>query len=280
MLRTRVITAVVVLVLVVGMLFFAPPGMWAAFMLTVAVVACWEWSRLSGLTPGGRSAYVAASAVVGAFLWLTYVGALAVNFAAAAMTGFIVAALLWIVVAPLWLARKMRPSASVCAAAGWVVVWPTWLAFVLLRDVSAWLLLAIAAIVWIADIAAYFSGRRFGRHKLAPAVSPSKTWEGVIGALVGVALYGIVLAWIANTHDTPLTPIFASSLGVPAIIVMLALAGVSVVGDLFESWMKRGVGLKDSSNLLPGHGGILDRIDALTSTLPLAALALSIRSAL
>lgn len=278
MLRTRVVTAVVILVLVVGMLFFAPRGLWAAFVLTIALLACWEWSRLSGLTPKGQTAYLVGSGAVGAFLWLTYMGAVPANFAAAAMTGFIVAAVLWIFVAPMWLAKKMRPSSSVCAAAGWVVVWPTWLAFVMLRETSPWLLLAIAALVWIADIAAYFAGRRFGRHKLAPAVSPSKTWEGVMGALAGVALYGAVLAWLAHARETPLTPIFAAGLGVPAIAGMLVLAGVSVVGDLFESWMKRGAGLKDSSNLLPGHGGVLDRIDALTSTLPLAALALSLRS--
>jgi phosphatidate cytidylyltransferase len=279
-LRTRVITAVVVLVLVLGMLFFARPALWAAFVLTIALAACWEWSRMSALAPRVQSAYVVASVAVGAFLWLTYLGYVPANFAAAAITGFIVAAILWIFVAPVWLAKKLRPSASVCAAAGWVVIWPTWLAFVMLRDVSPWLLLAIAALVWIADIAAYFVGRRFGRRKLAPAVSPSKTWEGVIGGLAGVALYGILLAWLANTRETPLTPIFASGLGIPAIVFMLLLAGVSVVGDLFESWMKRGVGLKDSSNLLPGHGGVLDRIDALTSTLPIAALALSIRAAI
>ena len=280
MLRTRVVTAVVVLLLVVGMLFFAPRGLWAAFVLTIAVVACWEWSRMSGLSGSGQNAYVIASAVVGAFLWFAYLGYGGVNFPAAAMTGFIVSLLLWIFVAPLWLAKKLRPSPSVCAAAGWVVVWPTWLAFVMLRDVSPWVLLAIAAIVWIADIAAYFAGRAFGKRKLAPAVSPGKTWEGVYGALAGVAVYGIVLAWIANTYSTPLTPIFAPSAGIPAIVVMLLLAGVSVVGDLFESWMKRGAGLKDSSNLLPGHGGVLDRIDALTAALPLAAFALALRAGL
>ena len=278
MLRTRVLTAVVVLMLVVGMLFFAPRGLWAAFALTIALVGCWEWSRMSGLTGTAQTAYLVASIAIGAFLWFSYMGYGALDFPAAAMTGFIVSLLLWVIVAPMWLAKKLRPSPSTCAATGWVVVWPTWLAFVLLRDVSPWVLLAIAAIVWIADVAAYFAGRRFGKRKLAPAVSPGKSWEGVYGALAGVALYGVVLAWIANTHDTPLTPIFASGGGIPAIVVMLLLAAVSVVGDLFESWMKRGAGLKDSSNLLPGHGGVLDRIDALTAALPLAALALSLRA--
>jgi phosphatidate cytidylyltransferase len=277
-LRTRVLTAVAAALLFLGMLFFAPRGLWAAFVLTIALVGCWEWSRMSGLAGGAQMAYVGASVLVGGFLWLTYLGYVQASFAATAMTGFIVAALLWLVVAPLWLARKLRPSPSVCAAVGWVVVWPTWLAFVTLRDVSPWVLLALAAMVWVADIAAYFAGRKFGRRKLAPAISPGKTIEGVYGALAGVALYGVVLAVIAHSASTPLTPIFAPGAGLPAILVMMVLACLSVVGDLFESWMKRGAGLKDSSNLLPGHGGVLDRIDALTSTLPLAALALSLRA--
>jgi phosphatidate cytidylyltransferase len=128
--------------------------------------------------------------------------------------------------------------------------------------------------VWVADIAAYFAGKRFGRHKLAPAISPGKTWEGVAGAVAGVVIYGLILCWAAHAYVLPITPIFAPGLGVPAIVAMMVLTGSSVVGDLFESWMKRGAGLKDSSRLLPGHGGILDRIDALTSTLPIAALAL------
>ena len=166
------------------------------------------------------------------------------------------------------------------AAAGWVVAWPAWLAFVVLRDTSPWLLLALAALVWVADIAAYFAGKRFGKHKLAPVVSPKKTWEGVGGALVGVAVYGIVLCAVAAAWHTPLTPIFAPGLGIPAIAAMLLLTGVSVVGDLFESWMKRGAGLKDSSNLLPGHGGVLDRVDAVLFLAPYAYLYLIIRGAL
>jgi phosphatidate cytidylyltransferase len=198
-------------------------------------------------------------------------------FTAAASTAFILATAFWILAAPVWLARRLRPSPAVCAAAGWLVVWPTWFAFVVLREWSPWLLLAVAALVWVADVAAYFAGRRFGRHKLAPAVSPGKTWEGVAGALVGVAVYGVALSWIARTQSTPLSTVFESALGVPVIAAMLGLAALSVVGDLLESWMKRGAGMKDSSALLPGHGGILDRIDALTSTLPVAALALSLR---
>ena len=274
MLLTRVITALALLPVVLGMLFLASPGAWALFMLVIALIACWEWSRMCGLTPKGQGAYLAASGAIGAFLWLLYLKVVPGNFAAMAMTGFIIATIFWIVGAPFWLSQKMRPSSSTCAVAGWIVAWPAWLAFVVLRDTSPWLLLALAALVWVADIAAYFSGKRFGKRKLAPAVSPSKTWEGVYGALAGVLVYGVVLACVANTWQTPLTRIFEHGAAVGAVIAMLVLTGVSIVGDLFESWMKRGAGLKDSSNLLPGHGGVLDRIDALTSTLPVAALAL------
>lgn len=274
MLLTRVLTALALLPLVLGPLFFASPAGWALFALVVAMLACWEWSRMCGLTPAGRWLYLAASGAIGGFLWLMAAGHAPGNFAAAALTAFILAAAFWLLAAPLWLARRARPSPSTCAVAGWLVAWPTWFALVVLREASPWLLLAVAALVWVADIAAYFAGKRFGRHKLAPAVSPGKTWEGAVGGMAGVAVYGLVLAAVAQQWNTPLTRIFEPALGLPAIAAMLLLAALSVVGDLFESWMKRGAGLKDSSRLLPGHGGILDRIDALTSTLPLAALAL------
>jgi phosphatidate cytidylyltransferase len=119
-------------------------------------------------------------------------------------------------------------------------------------------LLGVMAVVWIADTAAYFSGRHFGRHKLAPAISPGKTWEGVAGALVALALYAGAASLLA---------------GMPLLGLLLMVSGllyVSVLGDLFESWIKRVSGMKDSGSTLPGHGGVLDRIDALTSTLPIA----------
>jgi phosphatidate cytidylyltransferase len=272
-LLTRVLTALALMPIVLGMLFFAPPALWGAFALAIVLIACWEWSRMCELTPGGQALYLAASAAIGVFAWLLSLGKVPGNFAAAALTALLLAAVFWIAVAPSWLVRQARPSPSMRAVAGWLVVWPTWFALVVLREVSPWLLLAIAALVWVADIAAYFVGKRFGRHKLAPAVSPGKTWEGVAGAMAGVLLYGVVLASIAHGWETPITRYFAPGAGIPAIVALVLLVSVSIVGDLFESWMKRGVGFKDSSALLPGHGGMLDRIDALTSTLPLAALA-------
>jgi phosphatidate cytidylyltransferase len=279
-LRTRVITAVVILLLLLGMVFFAPPLMWAAFVLIVALLGCWEWSRMCSLDKNGQNVFLVLSGALGGAFWLLYVRAPDTHFVLAASIAFWIAAFFWIVLAPLWLARRARPVPAVGALAGWVVMWPTWFAFVVLRDVGPWLLLAVAAVIWVADIAAYFAGKRFGKHKLAPAVSPGKTWEGVMGAQAGVAIYALVICFAVNEYATPISALFEPAHGIPAILAMLVLAGLSVVGDLLESWMKRGAGLKDSSSLLPGHGGILDRIDALTSTLPVAALAVGLRGTL
>jgi phosphatidate cytidylyltransferase len=138
------------------------------------------------------------------------------------------------------------------------VLLPTWAALLYLHARGPATLLGVMAVVWIADTAAYFAGRHFGRHKLAPAISPGKTWEGVAGALVALALYAGVVGLTA---------------GLPLLSLILMVSGllyVSVLGDLFESWIKRVSGMKDSGAVLPGHGGVLDRIDALTSTLPIA----------
>ncbi len=274
MLRTRVLTAVAILPVVLGMLFFAPNSAWALFVLAIALVGCWEWSRLAALPQRAQSLYLVLSGAIGGGLWILYVRGGAHAFLYAALIGCALATLFWIAAAPIWLARLLRPTPAVCAVAGWIVLWPTWLALVVLRDASPWVLLAVAALVWVADIAAYFAGKAFGKVKLAPSISPGKTREGVYGAVAGVLAYGLVLDVIAHAGATPLERIFAPALGIAAIVAMVVLTALSVVGDLFESWMKRGAGLKDSSRLLPGHGGVLDRIDALTSTLPVAALAL------
>jgi phosphatidate cytidylyltransferase len=144
---------------------------------------------------------------------------------------------------------------------------PTWLALLRLQE-QPWVLLAILGVVWVADSAAYFAGHQWGRRKLAPAISPGKTWEGVAGAAVAVAVYHAAV-WIFGFAPA------APGLGLFAALLVAILFPLSIIGDLFESWIKRQAGVKDSGRLLPGHGGVLDRIDALTSTLPLAALAFS-----
>jgi phosphatidate cytidylyltransferase len=182
----------------------------------------------------------------------------------------------WLLAVPLWLLRKWpirKPWSGLLA--GWFVLVPAGLALVQLHQRGGpWLLLAAMAPVWVADIAAYFVGRAIGRHKLAPGISPGKSWEGAIGGVLGVVIYGFVLAYAA-----PQLGLLSSgallALGVFAVSLVL-LAAVSIIGDLFESLAKRQAGVKDSGRLLPGHGGLLDRIDSLTSTLPLVGLAIAL----
>jgi phosphatidate cytidylyltransferase len=255
-------------------LFLAPPALFSLFALLVVLLGCWEWSRLSGLSGTGQAVFLAASGALGAALWVLYIRE-EPAFARIAYGSLVVAAIFWVGVASVWLTQHLRPSPAFCAIAGWLVLWPTWIAMVMLHQADVWLLLALAMIVWVSDVCAYFAGKAFGRHKLAPRISPGKTWEGVAGALLGVVVYGLVLAF--GIRHASIAEIFEPGARLGAVGAMVALAAFGIVGDLFESWMKRGAGLKDSSALLPGHGGLLDRIDALTSTLPLAALALVLR---
>ena len=171
---------------------------------------------------------------------------------------FLLAAAFWLLLAPLWLWRGVAAEHQrLLALAGVPVLLPAGLAMVALPAPQ---LLAVLALTWIADTAAYFAGTRWGRHKLAPSVSPGKTWEGAAGGLVGVLVYaGIMAAMVEGIAWAPF-------LGTAAL-----LAALSIVGDLFESAAKRQAAVKDSGALLPGHGGILDRIDSATSTLPIAA---------
>ncbi len=277
MLKTRVITALLVLVVVLDALFLFPDWAWAAFTFVIAIVACWEWGRFCQLSKPMTGFYWVVSLVLAAVVYWGYQnGAVfGIGFKSLVLGGFLLAAVFWLVAVPIWLLTLWRPQAYwAIAVAGWVVVFPTWMALLYLREVSPWLLLSFAAIVWVADVAAYFCGKRFGKNKLAPAISPGKTIEGAVGGVLGVVAYFFIWqSLLANTYVGQ--QVWAQSIRENLLALFaffLVIAVLSIVGDLFESWMKRGAGMKDSSNLLPGHGGILDRIDALTSTLPLAGL--------
>lgn len=268
MLKTRVITALVLVGVLLPSLFWLPQSAWALLTAAVIGVAAWEWGALLGWQQGARRLLGVATALICAAL-------AQVDPAALGIDGFIPAApwvvalytlsvVFWIFLIPLWLNRQWRLSSLAGVLVGAVVLLPTWLALVQLRAVHPGVLLAVMALVWMADIAAYFAGRKFGSNKLAPSISPGKTQEGALGAFIGVMLYGLVIGHFLLAGKVPLT----------AWMLALVLAtAVSIIGDLFESLLKRKAGIKDSSNVLPGHGGVLDRIDSLTSTLPLAALA-------
>jgi len=268
-LKTRVITALILLALVLPSLFFLPQFHWALLVAAFIGVGAWEWGGLLGFAAGRRLVLGIGMAALCAAVALSSPGAIGAGTSAAFAAPWVVAtygiaASFWCVLVPLWLRSQWRlPHGLPGLITGLVVLFPTWLALVQLRLAGPGALLAILAIVWMADVAAYFSGKTFGKHKLAPSISPGKTWEGAIGACVGVVLYGIALRL-----GFSFTPVALPSW----ILALLAVTAISIIGDLYESMLKRQAGIKDSSNVLPGHGGVLDRIDSLTSTLPVVAL--------
>lgn len=252
----RVRTALVLVGVLAVVLFAAPVWVWPLVVLALAGVAAREWAGLCRWHGPMRHAYVALLLLVtvglvlrtGHDVWLD--------------AGVLVAALLfWVLVAPVslrsgWSGRGARGVSGllVVAPLAWSLLW-------LQQQADGNLLLVSGmAVVWVSDSAAYFAGRRFGRHKLAPHISPGKTWEGVAGAVAGVALYTVAL-FAAAGERLPA--------GLPELLALtLLMCLLGIVGDLYESWMKRVAGLKDSGDCLPGHGGLLDRVDALAAALP------------
>lgn len=268
MLKTRVLTAVVLLCGLLGAVFFLPPVGWMALVSLVCAAAAWEWGGLSRLPGTQRWVFAvlmgSACLLVGMASGLGQTG----TVVATGLGGFYaVSVAFWIGVVPVWLKRKWQlAGVAPAVVVGLIVLLPTALAMAHLRAVNPWLLLLAIAAVSVADIAAYFTGRAIGRRKLAPQISPGKTWEGAAGAACGVIAFGLSVAIVTGGLDA----------SVPLVALVPALFGytaLSIEGDLFESLLKRQAGLKDSGKILPGHGGILDRIDSLTSTLPVAALA-------
>lgn len=266
MLRARIITALILVTGFGAVLFGAPDPGWMIFAAVVAALGGWEWCGLVAVRGPGRVVYASLLAV---FVMVTVPRGPAADDQLASLMMFALSAVFWLLVIPLWLHRRwIVPRGPSGLAVGVMILLPAALAlyFLRLRYGPGWLL-AIMASVWMADVAAYFVGRRFGRTKLAPLISPGKSREGAYGAIVGVAIYALVVAAATGRlADVPG--------GVLALVAACAIhTAVSIMGDLFESLAKRQAGVKDSGRLLPGHGGVLDRIDSLTSTLPLVALA-------
>jgi phosphatidate cytidylyltransferase len=272
MLATRILTAAVLIPLVLAALFLLPSQAFAVVLLAVVLVAAHEWAKLVALSRTQARLFVAGALALGAFLLFGDAGFDDGWPPAVVLVVCGVATAFWVLIAPPWVILRW-PSRlpAVLALVGWIVLIAVWLAVVELQARSPWLALAAMAIVWVADTAAYFSGRAFGRRRLAPHVSPGKTWEGVFGALVAVAAYAYALVPLAGAAGYR-GRIDAWSVAA-WIALALLLASVSVVGDLFESLLKRHAGVKDSGRVLPGHGGVLDRTDALLAAMPPAALA-------
>ncbi len=275
MLRQRVITAVVLVVLMLATLSVHSPWPFALLTLLLIAAAGWEWGRLNQAGP-------MVALAMGVALALAGLAALAAGW-----TDHAPAAIWWLALA-LWtvgsLVALRRGPASwprLPRIARWVLgllaLWAAWLAVAQARVIGINLMLSVMCLVWMADIAAYFGGRALGRRKLAPTISPGKSWEGVWSGLLGVLLLAVFWIWLdlANAFDGPslYTRLWQTLGGIGMLAALLALGALSVVGDLVESLVKRAAGAKDSSRLLPGHGGVLDRVDALLPVLP-AAMAL------
>lgn len=273
MLKQRIITALVLVVVFLFALFRLPVTGFSGFVALVILVAAWEWANLSGYERGlPRLLYIALIAILlaGAAVYINLLPSADIALVDTSRTfSLLLVGCCWWAVALLlvqgypssgilWGARSLR------AVMGVFVLVPTWLAFswVRMNPQGEWLVLLIVAVVACADIGGYFAGRRWGQRKLKPAVSPGKTWEGFLGGLVANILLSLALWLILG----------GSLLLVLAIIIPTSL--ISVLGDLLESMVKRHRGIKDSSNLLPGHGGVLDRADSLTAAAPVFALAL------
>ncbi|AOJ63045.1 phosphatidate cytidylyltransferase [Burkholderia ubonensis] len=270
MLKTRVITAVVLLAVLLPVTLFAPLGAFGALIGVVLVFAAWEWARLLKLGGAGPVVYAIVAAL--ALLATTRVGI----GTSSSRPLFAAAGVFWLLVGPFALRRKpvlaegmWRPF---LLAAGLVIFAACWHALVAARAQGVPFVLSLLLVVWLADIGAYFAGKAFGKRKLAVTISPGKSWEGAVGGWLAVMIVASV-AMAAHLFEPTLFSAFAAQFGGPgAWAALTLLVAYSVIGDLFESLLKRQAGVKDSSGLLPGHGGVLDRVDALLPVLPLAML--------
>lgn len=283
MLKQRVITAVVLLAILLPALFWRTPEPFLAITLLLIAAGGWEWGRLNGLGSAGSIALGAITFVLCAAAWAL---------------GWIErpSALLWIVVGALWVlagAALIRSGVdgwpqiprALRVPGGVVVLVLAWLAMAQARVIGVNFLLSILVLVWVADIFAYFAGRavggKFTQRKLAPVISPKKSWEGVWGGVAGVIVLAVAWVFADNAAGAQVPSLYSrlATLGWPMLVLAAVfLAAMSVVGDLAESLVKRSAGFKDSSQLLPGHGGVLDRVDALLPTLPLAMMLATLAS--
>lgn len=277
MLKLRIITALALLAILLPALFYPSYVPFACVMVIVIGAAGWEWGKLNGCGVG-------TSLLVGGLCVALCIAAWSVGWLQQSWR------VLWLIVGAAWVLGGIlllrvgvqgwpRVPRALRLAGGVLVLWMAWLAAVQARIIGINFLLSILVLVWVADIFAYFAGRAFGlrltKEKLAPAISPGKSWEGVWGGMVGVLVLALCWVWADRAAGAEVASLYTRLWGrgwFLLIIGVVFLAAMSVVGDLAESLVKRSAGAKDSSQLLPGHGGVLDRVDALLPTFPLAMM--------
>jgi phosphatidate cytidylyltransferase len=265
LLAVRTVTAAALIAGFVAALFLLERAIFALLIGAVLGWAAWEWAALCRLRALPAAGYAAACALLYALVaWASWPPSLAVKPVLGALA---IAGAFWAVMAPILLATTKVPNGWV-AAAGFCGLVPAGVAAIGLPPA---LLLAVLGLVWVSDTAAYLAGRKYGRRRLAPAISPGKTWEGAAAALAASVAYAVILPlFMLNLVRQPQGMGWAWYLAGAALV---CVAGI--VGDLFESWAKRRAGVKDSGRLLPGHGGVLDRIDSACAALPIGALLLA-----
>ncbi len=272
MLKQRVITALVLAIIFIAALFGLPAGYFSFFVGAIVLIGAWEWACLAGFPARWQRALYALFILVVLLLasfYLGFEGEASPNLDADAIRELLIAGCIWWAIA-LLLVQGYPSSALLWGhkilrlLMGLLVLIPTWVALVYVRqqEAGAWLVLLLMLIVAMADSGGYFAGKRFGKHKLASAVSPGKTWEGFAGGFIANCVLALILSLTLEL----------SLLLMLVIVVPTSL--VSVLGDLLESMLKRHAGIKDSGTILPGHGGILDRVDGVTAAAPVFALAL------
>ena len=272
MLKQRAITAVALLAVLLPTLFMSSPEPFIVLALFMVAAGAWEWGRLSGLTFQQALLNAVILSVALLVLWVSGHSHLR-SFV------WLFPSLVWVIGGVLLLRMGVAGWSALPSrfrlALGYVVLVFAWVAMANARTIGVNLLLSIFFLVWAADVFAYFGGKAFGRRKLAPSISPGKSWAGAYAGAVGVMLVGglWVLADQSFLVDSPsLYTSLQNRYGWAGLIAVWGLTALSVVGDLVESLVKRSAGVKDSSNLLPGHGGVLDRIDALLPVLPVAMM--------
>lgn len=269
MLRTRVITALLLLAVLLPILYFNYFPAFAVVSTLFFAAAIWESARIFGGSAKAALSWAAAALIL--FAAMMYQGS-GPNVRLLFMLCVVIWGLRFVPALAVGLPALTSIGNRLVAASYAIAIFGCFLAIVVLFHHSPMYLLSVLIIVWAADIGAYFSGKAFGRHKLAPSISPGKSWEGAVGGWILVLAMTVAFSFTSSLADTFPMRLLAVW-GWPALLLaMTALVAASVAGDLFESLLKRRAGIKDSSNLLPGHGGVLDRVDALIPVLPLAAL--------